>query len=203
VRAGCARQLLEEGISDRGSARLSRGPRGTGLGGLRATAWDKSPKATHTNEHGGGDRDARGKRSVARGGVRRRPRGPSYGCRSGSRAVKRDSPQPQHASGGPELPGAFPARLRTGREARERRLFACASTSRKARDESEPRGGAERPHADPRNVALGNDEAQVLELECFGVQKSIGRIAGRDARGRYQAHHGHARPSSKETQAAQ
>jgi len=131
------------------------------------------------------------------------PRSAPYGCRSGSLAVKRDSPQPQHASGGPEPPGAFPARLRTGREARERRRFACASTSRKARDESEPREGAERPHADPEPAALGNDGAQVLELECFGVQKSIGRIAGRDAHGRYQAHHGHARPSSKESHAAQ
>jgi hypothetical protein len=47
---------------------------------------------------------------------------------------------------------------------------------------------------------------ETAEHECsswngFGVQKSIGRIAGRDARGRYQAHHGHARPSPKESHA--
>jgi len=47
---------------------------------------------------------------------------------------------------------------------------------------------------------------ETTEHECsswngFGVQKSIGRIAGRDARGRYQAHLGHARPSLKESPA--
>jgi hypothetical protein len=37
----------------------------------------------------------------------------------------------------------------------------------------------------PGVAALGNDEARVLGLERFGVQKSIGRIAVRDAHGRW------------------
>jgi hypothetical protein len=45
---------------------------------------------------------------------------------------------------------------------------------------------------------------ETTEYECsswngFGVQKSIGRIAGRDARGRYQAHLGYVRPSLEES----
>jgi len=163
----------------------------------------QSPKATHANEHGGGDRDARGKRSVARGGVIRRPCGPSYGCRSGSRAVKRGSPQPQHVPGGPELPGTFPARLRTGGEARERKTIRVCEHEPQGSERERASRGRRKASRGSRNAALGNDEVQVLELEGFGVQKSIGRIAGRDARGRYQAHHGHARPSSKETHAAQ
>jgi len=49
-----------------------------------------------------------------------------------SRRETRFSPA-SFASGGPELPGDFPARLRTGGEGRERRLFARMSTSREAR----------------------------------------------------------------------
>jgi len=91
------------------------------------------------------------------------------------------------------------ARLWT-REAAREKTFAWSST--------EPRGSGTRATLVRRRkdiarytvAAPGNDEARVLEWECFGVQKSIGRTAGRDARGRYQAHHGHARPSSKESQ---
>jgi len=50
--------LAMEGISGRRSARLSRGPRGTDLGGLRALA---SIATRSTSESlGGGDRDVRG-----------------------------------------------------------------------------------------------------------------------------------------------
>jgi hypothetical protein len=56
----------------------------------------------------------------------------------------------------------------------------------------------------PKGVARWSPRWEATMYECsswngFGVQKSIGRIAGRDARGRYQAHHGHARPSSQES----
>jgi hypothetical protein len=61
----------------------------------------------------------------------------------------------------------------------------------------------------PKGIARARSlRWEAAKHECsswngFGVQKSIGRIAGRDARGRYQAHHGNARPSSNQTHAAQ
>lgn len=56
----------------------------------------------------------------------------------------------------------------------------------------------------PQGIARRSPRWETAEHECsswngFGVQKSIGRIADRDARGRYQAHHGNARSSSKES----
>jgi len=53
-----------EDTPDRECARLSRGPRGTGLGDLRATVWTAG-KAAHANELGGGDRGVRGERYPA------------------------------------------------------------------------------------------------------------------------------------------
>jgi hypothetical protein len=58
----------------------------------------------------------------------------------------------------------------------------------------------------PRGVARCSSRWEATTYECsswngFGVQKSIGRIAGRDARGSYQAHLGYARPSRKESHA--
>jgi len=58
----------------------------------------------------------------------------------------------------------------------------------------------------PKGDCKWSSRWETTKYECsswngFGVQKSIGRIAGRDARGRYQAHPGHARPSLKESHA--
>jgi len=58
----------------------------------------------------------------------------------------------------------------------------------------------------PKGVARWSPRWEATTYECsswngFGVQKSIGRIAGRDARGRYQAHLGYARPSRKDSHA--
>jgi len=55
ARAGCARWMPAEGTLDRGSARLSRGSRGTDLGGLRVTA-RHSPEGDPPPRRGGGDR---------------------------------------------------------------------------------------------------------------------------------------------------
>jgi len=51
-------RLAMEGTSDRESARLSQGPRGTGLGGLRAEAGGRENAASR-RERGGGDRGVR------------------------------------------------------------------------------------------------------------------------------------------------
>jgi len=159
--------------------------------------------ASSAHEQGGGDRGVRGGHSIAHGGRQRHRVELAAATKWESRRETRFSPV-SFASGSPELPGALPARLRTSGERRERQTV--------REDEHGPQGpGRERPprgrrEAFSRNsrvAALGSGEVRVLELKCFGVQKSIGRIAGRDARGRYQAHRGHARPSSKEPQAAQ
>jgi len=106
-----------EGTSDRESARLSQGPQGTGLGGLRVTAWD-SPKATPYQR-------ARRRRqgcqrrpfTVAHGG-RKRPRVTLVrSSKWGSRCEPRFSPA-SFASGGPSCP--VPAPQVSGRAKRER-----------------------------------------------------------------------------------
>jgi len=119
------------------------------------------------------------------------------GRRSGNRVVKRDSPWPRSHRAAPSFP--VHAALVFGRARR-----------REERDILANEHGAERPREEggPRVVSKGIARArsprqEATKYECssrngFGVQTSIGRIAGRDARGRYQAHLGHARPSTKE-----
>jgi len=216
------RRAIEEGVVGSFAFRCGRVARGSYRGKAsrigEAHAFHEAPAepvlAAFEPQRGPSLRDPRSRARRRRqrcqrqafGRARRKktpPRKRTSGCRSGSRAVKRDSPQPRSHRAAPSFPVPFPRVFgRAGRGAKRRR-FARTSTSRKVRYESEPREGAERPPADPRRAALGSGEAWVFELECFGVQKSVGRIAGRDARGRYQAHLGHARPSSKETHAAQ
>jgi hypothetical protein len=68
------------------------------------------------------------------------------------------------------------------------------------RDESGPQAACnERSASQGKSLRWETAEHECSSWNGFGVQKSIGRIAGRDARGRYQAHHGHARPSLKES----
>jgi len=165
-----------EGTSDRESARLSRGPRGTGLGGLQATAVEslRDPLLTSSEEATG----------VPEAGVRERAaetihrsRLP-YGCRSGSRAVKRDSPQPRSHRAAPSFPVPSPASLRTSAErgAKEDHSRERARASRLGTRA----GPARAPKGLTRiqsQLRWETTKHRVLELNCFGVQKSIGRIA--------------------------
>jgi hypothetical protein len=112
--------------------------------------------------------------------------------------VKRGSPRSRFAAGGPEPPVACSARLRTGEAAREADVRVVGHGAERLRDESDPRASAARPRAG-WSLRREATEYGCSSLNGFGVQKSIGRIAGRDARGRYQAHHGHARPRPKES----
>jgi len=119
--------------------------------------------------------------------------------RSGKRAVKRGSPQSRLHRVAPSLP--VPGSRVFGRAERHTREDAGVDGhgAARLRDESEPRAGAARPRTGTSRCAGKRREHECSSGNGFGVQKSIGRIAGRDARGRYQAHHGHARPSSKES----
>jgi len=180
------------------SARLSRGPRGTGLGGLRATAWEL-PSGAHTYEHGGGDRGVRGERHRSHAAGRKRPRvaivrSPKWETRREARF----SPV-SFASGGPEPPFARFVSPRTHGAACEEDVRVDEHGAARLRDESDPRAGAERHRASTRSLRWEATEHECSSWNGFGVQKSIERSVGRDARGRYQAHHGHARPSSKDS----
>jgi len=103
------------------------------------------------------------------------------------------------ASGGPEPPGARFVSPRTHGAAREEDVRVDEHGAARFRDESDPRAGAERPRASTRSLRWEATEHECSSWNGFGVQKSIERSVGRDARGRYQAHHGHARPSSKDS----
>jgi hypothetical protein len=149
---------------------------------------------------GGGDRGARGGWWVALGGRQRHRVAIARSHRSGNRAVKRGSPQSRSHRAAPSFPVLSP------------RVFGRGERGAKGTDVSRGRARAARSgrRATPvsRRKAYRGIQGSLhwesakygcSSLKCFGVQRSIGRIAGRDARGRYQAHLGHARPSSKET----
>jgi len=132
-----------EGTLDRECARLSRGPRGTGLGGLRATAWEPP-------NNGPGLRERRRRQGCQRRTDSTRARGKKTPSRTIDRALKwetrreaRFSPV-SSAPGGPEPPGACSARLRTGEAAREEDVRADEHGAARFRDESDPRALAER-----------------------------------------------------------
>jgi len=93
VRAGRVAHLAAEGTSDRESARLSQGPRGTDLGGLRATEWvqRKRPTPEPRRRRQRCQRRSCRSRTGEENALARR----SHGRRSGSRVVNRDSPQPR------------------------------------------------------------------------------------------------------------
>jgi hypothetical protein len=183
-----------KGTLDRECARLSRGPRGTGLGGFRVARVGLA----HAREPGRGDRSARGERNRLVLEGRERPRRRATARRSGKRAVKRASPRSRLRGAAPSLPrllcSSLDVRSSTRKDAR-----VVGHGAARLRDESGPRADAERP---PR---YGTLRRETTEYGCssrngFGVQKSIGRIAGRDAReSAPSATHGHARLSSKES----
>jgi len=166
VRAGCAWRLTMEGTLDRECARLSRGLRGTGLGGLRITAWDPRPKRAPRAEPGGGDKGVRGERNRLAHEGRERPRMRATGRRSGKRAVKRGSPRSRLQRAAPSLP--LPASRVSGRAKQHaKKTFAWSGT--------EPRGSGTRATLEraPKGLARdsvaapGNDGARVLEWERF------------------------------------
>jgi len=132
-----------EGTLDRECARLSRGPRGTGLGGLRATAWEP-------RNNGPGLRERRRRQGCQRRTDSTRARGKKTPPHAIDRAPKwearreaRFSPV-SFASGGPEPPGACSARLRTGGGAREEDVREDEHGAARFRDESGPQVNAER-----------------------------------------------------------
>lgn len=155
-----------EGILDRRSARLSRGPRGTGLGGLPTNA-----RCSMKREPGrAGRRRRQGcqRRSVSGFSQRknlRLSRAPA-GRRSESPVVKRVSPQPRSYRLAPSWPVLVSARPRTGEHGTRRETFAGTST--------EPQGFGTRmvlvrcrKASCGSAIALGSDEVRVLELERF------------------------------------
>jgi hypothetical protein len=178
ARAGCAWRLPMEDSLDRECARLSRGPRGTGLGGLRAKASDSPQRqpAPTSPEEATGEPEANGLLRA------RRKKTPSRvvgnGRRSGKRAVKRGSPQSHLVSGGPEPPGTLLRASSDGRRSTPEKTLAWVGT--------EPQGSGTRAILGraPQGLAPGNGRCagKRREHECssrngFGVQKSIGRIA--------------------------
>jgi hypothetical protein len=183
-----------EGTLGRECARLSRGLRGTGLGGLRATAWARPHSRARRRRQGCQRRTdsirTRGKRTPSRA-IRRTPKWePPREARF---------PPVSFASGGPEPPDACLPVSGRASSTRSRRSRGRAR-SRKTPGRERPSSGAERPRPRCRSLRREATEHECSSWNGFGVQKSIGRTAGRDARGRYQAPRGHARPRSKETQ---
>jgi len=124
VRAGCATHLTTEGTPDRESVRLSRGPRGTGLGGLRVTEHGFAKATRAPNDRGGGDRGVRDGRVVRARGKKTPPR-PRFARSSKweSRCEPRLSPA-SFASGGPSCPVLAEWVSGPSQREREKRRFA-------------------------------------------------------------------------------
>jgi len=119
-----AERLAMEGISDRRSVCPSRGPRGVGLGGLRALA-SNSRSRFEERESGGGDRDASG--SHVRAAPRKKTPGEPESAkeRSEDRVVKRGPPRshlhraaPSFSVPAPLVTAAFTGGARMGGTAR-------------------------------------------------------------------------------------
>jgi len=155
-------------------------------GGIRA-----SKGRPHAHEPGGGDRGVRGERNRPAPEGRRPPRVRATGRRSGKRAVKRGSPRSRLQRAAPSLPLPAPARLRTGESSTRKRRSRGRARSREAPGRERRSRGAERLRASKLANAkafLGSSlRRETTEHECssrngFGVQKSIGRTAGRDPR---------------------
>jgi len=179
-----------EDTLDRGRARLSRGARGAGLGGLRATAWDL-PNGPPT-------RRARRRRQGCQrrtGSIRSRgkttpsdaiDRAPKWEARREARL-----PPVSFASEGPEPEGACPARLRTGGAAREEDVRVVEHGAARLREESDP----------SRSLRW---ESTKYECSSGTVSECRSRsdappVATRRGNARWEAHRGHARPSANES----
>jgi len=143
-------------------------------------------KAACAHEPGGGDKGVRSDRILHT----RRKKTPSRrrrcGRRSGKRAVKRDSPQSRLAPEGPEPTGAFSGRLRAFEGEGGRDATLDGHGAERLRNVGDGWARSARFSHGPI-AALGSDESTSARVgNGFGVQKSIGRIVGRDARGRSQ-----------------
>jgi len=155
-----------EGIPGRRSARLSRGTRGTGLGGL----WIDARLSLK--------RGARRSRKRRRQGCQRRsdtdlarrkttpPSKHRPAAEVGVPRVKRGLSPASFVSGGPELPDARGARLRTSDALRGGDDREYEHGAARLRNVDDPRYSAERLLA-RRVIALGRDEVRVLDLERF------------------------------------
>jgi hypothetical protein len=159
---------------------FTRPPRNRSWRPSRPRAERKNPSRTNGTEEATRVPAAIGV-SISHGGRKRRRVRIVRSPKRESRREARFSPA-SFASGGPELPGARHARLRTGGAAREKRR-----SRGRARSLAAP--GRERAFArSPKGIARWPLRRETAKHECsswdgFGVQKSIGRIAGRDARG--------------------
>jgi hypothetical protein len=176
MRAGCAASLATEGTSDRESARLSQGPRGTDLGGLRESAWESATAALR-DELGGGDRGVRsGQRDDAVGKTTPRMQR-SLGRRSGYRVVNRDAPRPR--SHRMARATRCPFRASPDERGGARRKDVSRERARAARlgtSAAGERGCREAP-LEHRSQRWETAKLGCSSLECFGVQKSVGRIS--------------------------
>jgi len=158
-------RLPVEDTLDRRSARLSRGPRGTGLGDLRARAREclGAPTPTSTKEATGVS-EASGNGSVA---VEENATVfGSSGRRSGKRAVKRDSPQSRLHRVAPSLPVPT-SRVSGHAKWRAKKTFARMGTEPQGSGTRATLGRAPKGLARVPVAALGSDGARVLELERF------------------------------------
>ena len=119
----------------RGCVRLSRGPRGTGLGGLRATGWDPPRRPPHPRARRRRQGCQRRTDSARRRGKRTPPpaldRAPKWETRREARF-----PPVSFAAEGPEFSPACSNRLRTGGAAREADVRVVGHGAARLRDES-------------------------------------------------------------------
>jgi len=166
-RAGCASRLATEGISGWWSARLSRGPRKTNLGGLRSHARGSGQKQ-HPRKRARRRRQRYQRRTerFARAG-RTSPRVASSESRSEKRTVKRASPRSRLHRRAPSLPLRGDERLRT-RGAVTRKTFAWRSTEpqgsgTRATARAHQRASERKSARHARSLRWEHDEARVLE----------------------------------------
>jgi hypothetical protein len=167
---------------DRECARLSRGARGTGLGGLRATALAHLTREPANREPGGGDRGARGDRHCHA----RRKKTPSRA--SSGRAPKWETrrearfPPASFRIGGPELPGASLGRPRANKGDGGRDATVNGHGAERLRDEGDGRARS-KGIAGPNRRAGNRREHECSSGKRFRSAEVDRTHRGRDARG--------------------
>jgi len=188
-RAGCASRLATEGISGWWSARLSRGPRKTNLGGLRSYARGSGQKAARRKRaRRRRQRYQRRTDRFARTG-RTSPRVASSESRSEKRTVKRASPRSRLHRRAPSLPVRGDERLRTRGAVTRKDVRVEEHGAARLRDESDRTSAPTRFRKEeraPRPVAaLGTRRSTSARVERFRSAESRSDATfGRDARER-------------------
>jgi hypothetical protein len=157
ARTGTEWHRAMKGISDRESARLSRGPRGTGLGGLRVFAANRRAIATRGTREATGMPEAA--HSLTRAEESRRTRR-AGGFRSEGRVVKRGFP-----------------RSRLHRVARASR---CALLRRKAGESAWRDATRANTRREPRNEGIRSEcaERRAWRGCCTGKRRSTSARVG-------------------------